>query len=433
MSRILLLADAGCTTGFARVSHAIGDRLVRDYGHDIHCLAINFDGDAGKWNTLMKLYLPNKLRATDVYGQSRFVEMLAEVMPDVVIMLNDPIVILKFLLRNKFDPDYLLARTRPIIGYIPIDGTHQPPAWARIPSIIEGIKPVTGGTGPHFYPVAMTKYGQEYLGTPDMIYHGVDHDRYHPVSKDQPLTLSTGQVISSKAEAKEVFGVPPDALLALRVDRNSGRKNFGDTWRALVPVMERHKDLYAWFHCKAEGDHLDLPQLFSRHPETASRFFYPGSFDTKSGWHEADLIALYNAADFFVSTTMGEGFGLTIAEALACGVPVVAQNVSAIPEVVGPGGILLKPERFTAIDSGQDLWLPDVSKFTIAIEKLYASSALRKSLGDAGRAHIVSTFSWDDAARQFDELITRVAQENPVTPIQDTNGEDDAPDDDTGS
>jgi glycosyltransferase involved in cell wall biosynthesis len=197
--------------------------------------------------------------------------------------------------------------------------------------------------------------------------------------------------------------------------------------------MERHKDLYAWFHCKAEGDHLDLPQLFSRDPGTANRFFYPGSFDTKSGWHEADLIALYNAADIFVSTTMGEGFGLTIAEALACGVPVVAQNVSAIPEVVGPGGILLKPERFTAIDSGQDLWLPDVSKFTIAIEKLYASSALRKSLGDAGRAHIVSTFSWDDAARQFDELITRVAQENPVTPIQETNGDDDAPDDDTGS
>jgi glycosyltransferase involved in cell wall biosynthesis len=197
--------------------------------------------------------------------------------------------------------------------------------------------------------------------------------------------------------------------------------------------MQRNKNLYAWFHCKAEGDGLNLPQLFSRDESTAGRFYYPGEYSTRVGWKENDLIALYNAADFFVSTSMGEGFGLTLAESLSCGVPVIAQNVSSIPEVVGPGGILLKPERLTAIDSGQDQWLPDVNKFSIAIEKLYASSALRKSLGDAGRAHIVSTFSWDDAARKFDELITRVAQENPVTPIQETDGENDASDDEPGS
>lgn len=433
MSRILLLADAGCTTGFARVSHAIGDRLVRDYGHEIHCLAVNFDGDAGKWDTLMKLYLPTKLQVTDVYGQSRFVEMLAEVMPDVVIMINDPFVILKFLFRNKFDPELLLARTRPIIAYMPIDGTNQPPAWGRIPEIVSGAAPLPGGSGPKFYPVAMTVNGQAALNTDDMAYHGIDSDRYRPISKDHPITVSSGTVVSSKAEAKAIFGIPEDAILALRVDRNSARKNFGDTWRALVPVMQRNKNLYAWFHCKAEGDGLNLPQLFSRDESTAGRFYYPGDYSTRVGWKENDLIALYNAADFFVSTSMGEGFGLTLAESLSCGVPVIAQNVSSIPEVVGPGGILLKPERLTAIDSGQDQWLPDVNKFSIAIEKLYASSALRKSLGDAGRAHIVSTFSWDDAARKFDELITRVAQENPVTPIQETDGENDASDDEPGS
>lgn len=415
MSRILLLADAGSTTGFARVSHAIGDRLVRDYGHEIHCLAVNYDGDAGRFDTAMRLYLPTKHRSNDLFGLSRFVEMLGEVMPDIVMIINDPYVVLRHLFRNKFDEGLHLARTRPIIAYMPVDGINQPPAWRQIPDIVRQVKLEPGMTGGRIYPVAMTKFGADFLGTDDMIYHGVDHDRFRPLAEG-PLLLSTGETLTTKAEMRSIIGIPEDAFLVLRVDRNSHRKNFGDTWRALVPVMKRHKDIHVWFQCQGEGDQLELPQLVSRDPETAARFHWPGQFNTKVGWAEQDLIGLYNAADLFVSTSMGEGFGLTLAEAAACGLPIIAQKVSAIPEVVGPGGFLLKPERVHAMDSGQDQWLPDVKAFTTAIERLYSSASLRESLGAAGRQHVVSTFSWEDAAAQFDALITRVAQETPETP-----------------
>jgi hypothetical protein len=145
-----------------------------------------------------------------------------------------------------------------------------------------------------------------------MVYHGIDSDRYRPISAEHPITLSSGAVISSKAEAKAVFGIPEDAVLALRVDRNSGRKNFGDTWRALVPVMQRNKNLYAWFHCKAEGDGLNLPQLFSRDESTAGRFYYPGEYSTRVGWKENDLIAHYNAADYFSLDEMRRKFSIEI-------------------------------------------------------------------------------------------------------------------------
>ena len=111
MSRILWLGDAGATTGFARVAHAVGDRLVRNHGHEVHTLAVNYDGDAGKWDTAMKLYLATRNDVADVYGTRRFVEMLAEVMPDVVIMLNDPYVILKHLFRNRWDEQLMLVRS----------------------------------------------------------------------------------------------------------------------------------------------------------------------------------------------------------------------------------------------------------------------------------------------------------------------------------
>jgi glycosyltransferase involved in cell wall biosynthesis len=414
MARILLLSDAGATTGFGRVSHSIGDRLVEQYGHDIHVIAVNYDGDA--WPTPMKLYLPTKHRPNDFFGQSRFVEMLGNIMPDVVWIIHDPWQTLKYLLRNRFDEALMLARARPVIAYMPVDGTNQPPAWADIGSLIKDIPPVAGGSGPAFYPVAMSQHGQRFLKGSSLIYHGIDHELYRPVSEEHPITTSTGQVVTTKAECREIFQIPTDAFLVLRVDRNSYRKNFGDTWRALVPVMEKHDDVFAWFHCKAEGDQLDLGQLFSRAPHVADRFRVPGKFDTKHGWSESDLVALYNAADVFVSTSWGEGFGLTLGEAAACGLPIIAQNVSSIPEVVGPGGLLLKPERLTAVDAGQDQWLPDVRKFSLAIEQLYANPRQRQTLGEAGRAHVVANFSWDTAARQFHELITRVTQENPVIP-----------------
>jgi glycosyltransferase involved in cell wall biosynthesis len=370
----------------------------------------------------MKLYLPTKLRPMDTYGTSRYIEMLADVMPDVVVMLNDPYVVLKHIFRNKFDEELLLARTRPIIAYLPVDGTNQPAHWSNLPGLVSAVPPVTGGTGQRLIPVAMSKFGQDFLGGP-LAYHGVEHDRFRPVSAKDPITMPDGTVIKSKGDAKEAFGFERDSFLVLRVDRNSHRKNFGDTWRALVPVMKRHKNVVAWFHCLAEGDQLELPQLFSRDMDTAQRFFYPAQFNTHQGWPEDALIALYNAADVFVSTSWGEGFGFSLAEAAACGVPIVAQNVSSIPEVVGPGGILLEPERLTAVESGQDQWLPDVGAFTDAIERLYMSSGMRRSLGEAGRQHVVDSFSWDETARVFHELITD-AQKDSVP--SDPHGDEDA-------
>lgn len=405
MARVLWLSDAGVTTGFARATHGIGDRLVTQYGHDVHCLAVNWTGDY--WPTPMKMYVPTAKVGNDLYGQTRYIEMLAQVMPDIVVMLNDPYVILKFLFRNKSDTERVLARGRPILAYMPVDGESHPTPWGQIPNLVGGLPPLpNGGTGCNFKPVLMAKYGRVlYPGAP-VVYHGIDSEMFRPLSRKDPETSSTGLKVTSKSEAKKALGLSPDDFLVLRVDRNSTRKDFADTWKALVPVMKRHKNVHAWFHCKPEGDQLELPQLISRDLETAPRFHFPADFSTRLGWKTEDLVVLYNAADVFVSTSMGEGFGLTLGEAAACQVPIVAQDCSSITEVVGPGGILVPPGRPWTTDSGQDLRLPNVEGFTEAIEQLYMSSGRRRALGEAGRAHVLQNFSWDEAAKRFDALIT---------------------------
>lgn len=395
MATILWIGDGGSHTGFARVTHAVGDRLV-DRGHDVHCLATNHRGDY--FPTKVKLYRPNAVQELDVYGKSRFIEMLGKVEPDVVVMLNDPYLLLLHLLENKWDTQRVLLQYRPILTYVPIDGYNLPPSWQLLTQITNS--------------VAMSKFGQAVLPGSQLIYHGVDTDIFYPVSPSRPITLSNGSVVTSKKECKEQFGYDRDSFLVLRVDRNSGRKDYPATWKALLPVMHRHSDIIVHFHCQGIGDMhgIDMRAMFSRDPETEKRFFLPDLLTSYMGWSESDLNALYNAADLFVSTSRGEGFGLTIAEALACGVPVVAQNVSAIPEVVGPGGVLLEPEREITVPAGQDHWLADIGAFTEAIEHLYTSRARRRELGAAGREHVTSTFSWDDAADKFHEYIEALAR-----------------------
>ena len=51
----------------------------------------------------------------------------------------------------------------------------------------------------------------------------------------------------------------------------------------------------------------------------------------------------YNGADALVLASVSEGFGMPIAEAMACGTPVIGSNVSSIPEVVGDAGLLFDP------------------------------------------------------------------------------------------
>lgn len=393
MAKVLWFSDGGCDTGFGRVTHSIGERLVTKYGHDVSVLAVNYRGDY--YDTQLKLYMPTLKVAHDIYGLSRVLEMMDIVQPDVVVIVNDPQVVLKMLFDNAWDETRILLRHKPIIAYMPIDGTNQPPSWQNL----------TGAATQ----VAMTKFGQDFMPGSELVYHGVDSETFHPLSEG-PITLSTGAVIKTKQEAKQAFGYDPDKFLVLRVDRNSTRKNYPDSVKALWAFMRRHDDVQAHFHCQAiDMSGTNLTQMLGREPDLQDRFFFSDEMDTYKGWPENDLAALYNAADVFLSTSWGEGFGLTLAEAAACGVPILAQNVSAIPEVVGPGGYLMEPLREVTVPSGEDQWIPDVAAFEAGLERLYNGAGSRRKLGIAGREHVKESFSWDVAAERFNDLITGLA------------------------
>jgi glycosyltransferase involved in cell wall biosynthesis len=229
------------------------------------------------------------------------------------------------------------------------------------------------------------------------VYHGVDSKTFTP---------------RHKKEAKKALGFDPDRFLVLRVDKNSLRKNYADSWRAMRPLLRKYRDIDLHFHClpNEPRDGINIRAFISRDEDIRDRVSFSNDIGGFTGWSEDSLVNLYSAADIFLSTSMGEGFGLTIAEALACGTPVVAQNVSAITEIVGPGGILIDPARPFTVPMGQEQMLPDVDGFTREIEHLYLAGGVRRKLAIAGREHVERSFSWDVAARRFHELISELAE-----------------------
>lgn len=74
---------------------------------------------------------------------------------------------------------------------------------------------------------------------------------------------------------------------------------------------------------------------------------------------EEEMVSLYRGAVLYLDPTFYEGFGMQIVEAMACGVPVVASNVTSVPEVAGGAAILVKPDDARGFAAGMVRLLGD--------------------------------------------------------------------------
>lgn len=390
--RILVWGDATCHTGFAQVTHNVFERLVRDFGHDVAVLGVNSRGDY--WDTPLRIYRANLLDPYDLYGGSRIVELLGKEMPDAVVMVNDPAVILNLLVNNKHDPELALWRgitngtesyKPPILAYLTSDGYDAPRSTDVLASRVTRI--------------AMSHFGQVAMPEAPVIWHGVDPAVFRPVDRH---------------EAKVRLGYDPDDFLILNAEKNSLRKDQAAVYKAVRPVMRRYPNARLHLHCSAKtGDGYDIPAIMWNDEDVRDRVNFSPGIGGYTAWPEENLALLMAAADLYVSASHGEGFGLNLIQSLACGTPVVATNCSAISEVVGPGGILIPPAGRISTPMGQDQCLPDIPAFSEAIERLYNGRGSRRKLADAGIEHS-RKFSWDVAAQKFDALLReRVAIESP--------------------
>jgi glycosyltransferase involved in cell wall biosynthesis len=118
-----------------------------------------------------------------------------------------------------------------------------------------------------------------------------------------------------------------------------------------------------------------------------------------------DVAELLAKADLFVLSSRSEGLPLSILEAMAAGLPVVATNVGGVPELVveGETGFLVPPG--------------DPKSLADAIARLLDDPALRRRLGAAGRARVAERFDLESARRAhldlYDSLLAAAGLPSP--------------------
>jgi glycosyltransferase involved in cell wall biosynthesis len=105
--------------------------------------------------------------------------------------------------------------------------------------------------------------------------------------------------------------------------------------------------------CRVEPGELAELRLRLRKLGIADRVHFPGFVA------DADLVKLYQACELFVFPSLYEGFGLPVAEAIACGAPVISSNTSSLPELVRDGNALFDPREETSIRAALERSLSD--------------------------------------------------------------------------
>jgi glycosyltransferase involved in cell wall biosynthesis len=98
---------------------------------------------------------------------------------------------------------------------------------------------------------------------------------------------------------------------------------------------------------------------------------------------KADILGLQKSFDVFAMSSLTEGLGSSMLDAMACGTPVVGTRTGGIPEAIEHErtGLLVRPHHADELAAG--------------IIRLLTDSTLRATLGAAGRAQVEAEFSVD--------------------------------------
>ncbi|HUF35761.1 MAG TPA: glycosyltransferase family 4 protein [Gemmatimonadales bacterium] len=180
-----------------------------------------------------------------------------------------------------------------------------------------------------------------------------------------------------------------DGRWLLSVARLTRHKGIDTALRALSRLLPEHPDLH--YAVVGSGEEREALEAEARALGLAERVRFLAEVP------DQDLPGLYNAAEIYlgVSRLMEqrvEGFGISIAEASACGVPVVAGRSGGIPEAVRDGetGLLVNAE--------------DPDAVAAALHRLLGDGALRRRLGRGGRRAVEEYYNWNRVAADLGRI-----------------------------
>jgi glycosyltransferase involved in cell wall biosynthesis len=194
---------------------------------------------------------------------------------------------------------------------------------------------------------------------------------------------------SARAAVRAELGIPDDGFLIGWLGRMTEIKRVDDLLAACSQL--RAKGVDAYLALVGDGPLRDELKGKAEALGIADRTRFVG-FRESVG-------ELYAAFDVVALTSANEGTPVTVIEALACGLPVVATDVGGVSDVVqdGRSGFLVPAHDVTAVAE--------------RLEQLAGDPKLRSVMGEAGRAFVVPRYSVPRLVEDIDRLYRALLQE----------------------
>ncbi len=306
-------------------------------------------------------------------------------------------------LRGRWDAGKLLALADLLCGRVDLLHTHLfhadlvgriAAAWAGVPHLVHTVHTAEGRFRPWQFAWARLMAGRcdrivcvsasvrdfhaRRSGLPPARYtvipNGIDAESF---ARDE----------QARRRLREQWGLSSGQVLLAYVGRLDYEKGTDVLLSAASHLAARGSPI----HLVIAGDGPQRRQVenFIAHGEGGRQCRYLG--------HVQDVRGVLSAADLLVMPSRWEGFGLAAAEAMACGLAVIASDVPALRELVTQGrtGLLVEPG--------------EVVPLAEAIVHLSANAAARATMGQAGRRHVTQKYPLAAMIQAHERLYLEVA------------------------
>jgi len=284
-------------------------------------VAINYFGEDYNYDPFTRVISAKKKDIKqDDFGRHVFLATLAkEDIYDAIFILQDLGVVIPIIQHLK---NISSSKAFKSFFYFPVD-------FALNPIVVKGLEFFDGL-------FTYTEYGKSMVSAlrPELqhklnvVPHGNNPEDFYVMPENE-----------RKAFRSEYFGKNADKLIIGCVNRNQSRKDIPNTIFGFLEYWETNKNSFLYLHMNPKDPMgWDLRVILSQTALVEGRdFMFPSEEDYNKGAERSKLNRIYNAMDVFLTTATGEGWGLTITEAMACGVPVIAPAHTSIVEIADKG------------------------------------------------------------------------------------------------
>ena len=111
----------------------------------------------------------------------------------------------------------------------------------------------------------------------------------------------------------------------------------------------------------------------------------------KSNLSKLQIKELYASSSIAIVSSLYEGFGYPVIEAMSCEIPLIATNISSIPELTSDYAKLIEPKDEEMISNGVKEILLDYPKY--------------QEIARNGRQHIIQNFNWLKITEEYEKII----------------------------